>query len=152
MIVPITFDKCVIDNNGDLVWNEFVVSGRKIPLTTVRQKIYDNNKDFYRFKTDEEVETLTIHEITDYLKSINEYDGSIDESALREKYKMLQRTRHLVMWHDGSTICNGPHVLFLCHEVYDAAVHLTDEEELYKFKKNIDVQWHCGTTCRVYVC
>ena len=37
-----------------------------------------------------------------------------------------------MIWHDGSTICNHRHVLFTCSEVYDKAIHLTDEE-YYKF-------------------
>ena len=44
------------------------------------------------------------------------------------------------MWHDASTICNYGHVLFTCSEVYDKAIHLTDEEVLQIFGKTLDVQ------------
>ena len=44
------------------------------------------------------------------------------------------------MWHDVSTICNHGHVLFTCSEVYDKAIHLTDEEVLQIFGKKLDVQ------------
>ena len=45
-----------------------------------------------------------------------------------------------MMWHDASTICNHGHVLFTCSEVYDKAIHLTDENVLQFFGKKIDVQ------------
>ena len=45
-----------------------------------------------------------------------------------------------MMWHDASTICHHCHVLFTCSEVYDKAIHLTDEEVLQMFGKKLDVQ------------
>ena len=44
------------------------------------------------------------------------------------------------MCHDGSTISNHGQVLFMVAEVYDKAIHYTDEEVLHKLGKKIDVQ------------
>ena len=78
-----------------------------------------------------------------YLCLINEYkyqDGDIiDIITLQNKLKYFQRRRHLMIWHDGSTICNHGHVLFTCSEVYDKAIHL-NEEVLQIFGKKVDVQ------------
>ena len=71
----------------------------------------------------------------------NKYQGDdVDIIALKNKLKYFQRRRHLMMWYDASTICNHGHVLFTCSEVYDKAIHLTDEEVLQFFGKKIDVQ------------
>ena len=56
------------------------------------------------------------------------------------KIKYLQRRRHLAIWHDGSSVSNHSHILFNCTEVYDKAIHLTDEEARQMLGKNIDVQ------------
>ena len=44
-----------------------------------------------------------------------------------------------MMWHDGSTISNHGHVLFMVAKVYDKAIHYTDEEVLNTTGKKIDV-------------
>ena len=44
------------------------------------------------------------------------------------------------MWHDGSTIRNHGHVLSMVAEVYDKAIHYTDEEVLRNKGKKIDGQ------------
>ena len=45
-----------------------------------------------------------------------------------------------MMWHDGSTISNHGHVLFMVAEVYDKAIHYTDVEVFNNLGKKIDVQ------------
>ena len=74
------------------------------------------------------------------LNRINEYDGNTDETELKKKIKCLQRRQHLAIWHDGSSVSNHSHILFNCTELYDKAIHLTDEEAHQKLGKNVDVQ------------
>ena len=86
---------------------------------------------------------MTAEDIIQYLCLINEYKDEgddVDIMSLKNKLKYFQRRRHLIIWHDGSIICNHGHVLFTCSEVYDKAIHLTDEEVLQRFGKKIDVQ------------
>ena len=54
---------------------------------------------------------MSAEDIIKYLCLNNEYkyqDGDI--IALQNKLKYIQRRRHLMIWHDGSTICNHGHV------------------------------------------
>ena len=138
LIVPIKFKKCSV-SNGEIKWEEFEVRGRKTPLSVIRRNLYETHKSLYRTQSDSEIENMLDVEIVDYLKFINEYK-STDETNLKDKIKHSQRRRHLAIWHDGSTICNNSHVLFTCTELYDKAIHLTDEEAVKVFGKKIDVQ------------
>ena len=83
---------------------------------------------------------MSEEEVTKYLKSIDEYKDDVDINSLKDRVKHFQRRRHLMVWHDAATICNHGHVLFTCSEVYDKAIHLTDEEAFQIFGKNVDVQ------------
>ena len=75
-------------------------------------------------------------------EDINEYDEEDvdDTEKLKQTLKKFQRQRHLIMCHDGSTISNHGHVLFIVAEVYDKAIHYTDEQVLKNTDKKIDVQ------------
>ena len=61
-------------------------------------------------------------------------DENIQENLLK-RLKILQRKRHTVMWHDGATISNHSHLLFVTKCLYDPAVYPTDEE--YKVKTSM---------------
>ena len=52
------------------------------------------------------------------------------------------RTRHWLLWHDHAGIGRTGILLFLVREMYDPAIHLTNEEYLAKntTTKKIDVQ------------
>ena len=47
--------------------------------------------------------------------------------------KKLQRQRHLIFWHDASTISNHSHLLMTVSCLYDVAIHLTDSEYYEKY-------------------
>ena len=144
LFVPIKFKKISVSKDGDLTEDYFYVRGRKNPLHVIRQNLYKSHKTYYRIQSDSEIEEMSAEDVIKYLCLINEYkyqDGDIiDIIALQNKLKYFQRRRHLMIWHDGSTICNHSHVLFTCSEVYDKAIHLTDEEVLQIFGKKVDVQ------------
>ena len=147
LIVPITFKKCVL-SNGVLKCEEFEVRGRNTPLREIRRTLYKKHKSLYRVQSDDEIDAMSQSEIIDYLKYINEFKNNENEfennyeyqTSLKDQLKYYQRHRHLAIWHDGSTVSNHSHVLFTCTEMYDKAFHLTNEEALQKFGKEIDVQ------------
>ena len=65
---------------------------------------------------------MTAVDIIQYLCLINEYKDEgddVDIMSLKNKLKYFHRRGHLIIWHDGATICNHGHVLFTCSEVYD---------------------------------
>ena len=85
---------------------------------------------------------MNTEDIIKYLCSINEYKYQADDGdiiALKNELKYFQRRRYLMICH-VSTICNHGDVLFTRSEVYDNAIHLTDEEVLQFFGKKVDAQ------------
>ena len=52
----------------------------------------------------------------------------------------MERTRHLQIWHDHSTLANHGHILFMVSCLYDPAVHLTNLEYKLETGEEIDVQ------------
>ena len=81
-------------------------------------------------------------DIIKYLCSINEYKYQADDCdiiALKNELKYFQQRRYFMIWH-VSTICNHGDVLFTRSEVYENAIHLTDEEVLQFFGKKVDAQ------------
>ena len=142
LIVPCVFKKCFVTQEG-LKWEEFAVEGRKNSLKFLREKFFSTHKALYRIKNDSEVDDMSRQEIMDYFIKIQEYDeGFINASTafLKNKLKSFQRRRHISMWHDGATICNHSHVLFMVSILYDIAIHYTDEEVLEMSGKSVDVQ------------
>ena len=59
---------------------------------------------------------------------------------MRKKLKKMERTRHLQIWHDHSTLANHGHILFMVSCLYDPAVHLTNLEYKLETGEEVDVQ------------
>ena len=84
-----------------------------------------------RLNKDLEFENMSRHEITERTRKINEYndDNKLTElNVLINKLKTYERTRDLMMWHDGSSIRAHSHFLMMISSFYDQASHLTDTE------------------------
>ena len=45
-----------------------------------------------------------------------------------------------MLWHDGSTLVNHGHLLFMVASMYDPALYLTDEEFFKKTGRKVNVQ------------
>ena len=130
LIVPCV-KKCYVSNNENLCWKEFAVEGRKNNLYSICRKLLEDHKHLYHIKNDDEVDMMLKEDVITYLKDIHEYIEDVDDiEKLKETLKKFQRQRHPIMWHDGSTIINHGHVLFMVAEVYDKAIHYTDEQVL----------------------
>ena len=111
-ITPRRYEKMVI-KDGKLVTEEFVVEGRKLSLQMLRDKTLKKHEQFMRLDTDQFIDSLSEHEVSSKLKSLNEYETSQSITDMREKLKKLQRTRNFIIWHDASTIANHGHVIMM---------------------------------------
>ena len=89
-----------------------------------------------RLRTDNDFQNLTGDEIINQLKCLGELpnDDSLSNGTLVNKLKSLERTRHLMFWHDGSTPANHSHILMKVAAVYDPEVYFRDEEFFEKKK------------------
>ncbi|XP_047129004.2 uncharacterized protein LOC124809199 [Hydra vulgaris] len=142
LIVPKTFTKTVCKNNS-LVTEEFLVSGRKLSIDDIRADMYENHKAFMRLTTDQEYLALSRETIIDGLKRIGEFNDDYENRSvlhLRETFKKFERTRHLMFWHDGSSLSNHGHILMLISVMYDKAIFFNNDEYYEKYGEKINIQ------------
>ena len=96
-----------------------------------------------RSTSEKNFEKLTKGELTDELHDLGEYKPIFTEYStimLKELRKKLERTHHLMFWHDGSTLSNHSHILMTVSAMYDPALYITDQECFKKHKKSLNVQ------------
>lgn len=77
-----------------------------------------------RLQTDEEVSMMSADDIHDKMLQLNENPPE-GENELHERFKTLQRTRTLALWHDHATLLGLGVVMVMVHVVYDPAVFYT---------------------------
>ena len=96
-----------------------------------------------RLRSDEDFEKLTREELTDELHDLGEHKSIFTEystTMLKKFRKKLERTRHLIFWHDGSVLANHSHILMTVNAMYDPDVYITDQEYFKKHEKSLNVQ------------
>ena len=116
LVVPKQYKKLVLTSEGTLKEVEFTVSGRKIPLTEIRKRelnrceqlgvVQDHINDDYAQMSDDQ--------ISQRLRVLGD-EGHLRDTPgqRRERLIIFERTRHLMIWGDGSTILNHGHLLYL---------------------------------------
>ena len=140
MIVPKTYNKFVLTKNNEIEVEEFVLHGRKIPLEEIRKRTLQKQCEYIRKNNDSHYENMTRHDVVTRLTELNELQNSQDLATMKETLKSIERTRHLMIWHDHSTVANHGHLLFLVSVAYDPAFHLTSAEYKVKTGKDINIQ------------
>ena len=73
---------------------------------------------------DDYFDNLSFSDLKVRLLDLGEYNGE-ERAAMIIKLKIVERTRNIQIWHDGSTIANHFHILFTANIVYDSAVFKT---------------------------
>ena len=142
LIIPQEFKKTLL-KDGKLISETFAVCGRKIPLENIRSKLFRQHKDFLRLKPESYYENISLEELKVSFNALNEnhhIDFSLPLKDLQKKLKMIERTRHLMLWHDGSSLANHGHILFMVSQIFDPALFYTDEEYFQISGKNVNVQ------------
>ena len=91
---------------------------------------------------DSHYETMSDVEVNKTLRILGELD-KVEHASIEERKKFLkkiQRTRHLLVWDDTSTVANHGYMVVLVSCLYDPAVYLTDEEYKTKTGKITNIQ------------
>jgi len=70
---------------------------------------------------------MSITELTELAKAQNIYMSNGTAQEMREKIAKSERTRHIAMWHDHSTILGRGYVLVTIKLLYDHAVFKSDD-------------------------
>ena len=90
--------------------------------------------------TNEKYEQMKDEEITERLNELGDVNNPWDTPGQRlERLIKFERTRHLMVWGDGSTILNHGHLLYLIKCVYDPAFDYTSTEMKAKGHGDLDV-------------
>ena len=141
-IVEREYQKNVFDKyTGEIVTIKFSVFGRKISFNNLRIKLFKKFKQFMRLNSDLYFENLSESELIERLINIDEL-GESDRNItlMKETLKKFERTRHLQIWHDGSTLSNHGHILFCINQLYDPAVFYTNSEYFQLHNESVNVQ------------
>ena len=139
MIVPKRF-KLVLNRNNEIEITEFVVEGRKRPLEEIRRKTLERQKEFLRQHPDSHYDEMPRLEVVERLTQLNEFNDEDGLTKMRNKLKSLERTRHLMIWHDHSSVANHGHLLFMVAALYDPAFHLTSAEYKATTGQDVNIQ------------
>ena len=129
--MPKKYKKLVLNSDGTLKEVQFTVSGRKIPLSEIRKRELDRCEQLgvVRGYSNNKYEQMNDEEITERLKVLGDENHPGDTPGQRrERLIKFERTRHLMVWGDGSTISNHGHLLYLVKCVYDPAFYYTSTE------------------------
>jgi hypothetical protein len=126
--------------DGNIQAQEFTIEGRKIPLDEIRKKTLIKHKQFIRHHSDDYYDKMPRLSVVECLKKINEFDDNEGLTIMRRKLKRMQRQRHLMVWHDHSTVANHGHLVFMVASVYDPALYLTKDEYYQSTCMMVDIQ------------
>ena len=86
-----------------------------------------------RLHTDKYYDNLSAKEVEERLSFLGELDDNMNVDDMKMTLKDFERSRHIQIWHDASTIANHSHILFAINILYDAAVFYTNAEYKNKF-------------------
>ena len=142
--MPQTFKKVIL-KDGHVTTETFTVSERKIPLADIRERTLKKHEQLGLIcaHTGECYDAMTREEIINRLKQLGE-SAKVSEAAelndIKKYLKGIERTRHLMIWADNSTLLNHRYLLMTVNVLYDEVVFYTNKEMEEQGKGNIDVQ------------
>ncbi|XP_048583669.1 uncharacterized protein LOC125563042 [Nematostella vectensis] len=139
-IVPRKYEKLILTKDLKIKKVDVYTDGRKMPLANIRRTMLKKQEKFLRGTTEEGIAELTAEQLRTRLLQINEYVDGMAVPDMREKLKSHERTRHLMVWLDNSTVANSGYLVCLMTCLYDKAVFLTDEEYAAKYGRRVNVQ------------
>ena len=121
---------------------EFVVEGRKVPLEDIRKTTLKEHALYMRNRSDSDFDSMTPEQLIDRLNELNEYskDEELTISELKQRLKLIERTRHIITWHDNSTVANHGYLVCLAAVLFDPAVFFTDDEYKERTGQTVDIQ------------
>jgi len=140
--VPVLETNCtklVLSANGEIEKKELKLSARKYPFSDIRKNSLSKNSQCLHMQPDEVYENISRADALERLVKLHE--KTCDETADPiQQLKTIERTQNWLVWHDHSGLGNRGLMLFLMRELYDSAIHLTNEEFEEKHVMKVNVQ------------
>ena len=114
---------------------EFTTEGRKSPITQIRIAMLKKQSKYLR-ASNLNYDNLNTEQPKLRLTELNQFSDDDQEPAeMRKKLKSLERTRHLLVWLDNSTVTNSGYLVCLITCLYDQAVFYTDDETIKSLER-----------------
>ena len=113
IIAPKEYEKLVIDKDGNVKRETFIVEGRRRPLDEIRMKTIKKHKEFTRHHPDQYYDEMSLLDVSTRLSELGEFDDGEGLTVMRQKLKKTERQRHLLVWHDHSSVANHGHIVFM---------------------------------------
>ena len=132
-----------VSKAGLMTRERFEVSGRKISLHELRQRVLKKQEEFKRLQVNQELAQMGADELQKILRATNYPVRETEDLSTDQMQKIIanqQRQRSLAIWHDHSTILNNGLIMITIHVVYDKEVFLINEEYHHKTGKCTNVQ------------
>ena len=140
MFFPIYYEKLLLSVSGEIVKTEFIVEGRKHPLFEIRTRMLENHDKYMRDRSDQDFADMSCEMVAKMLQDLNKFKEGESGDQMRACLKKLERTRHIKLWHDLSTMANHGHLVFMVSCIYDPAVYYTNDEYQQKTGIKEDIQ------------
>jgi hypothetical protein len=126
----------VLNDDGSVDRPEFYVEGRKCPLIEIRKRKLSELERFMRLNAEKDVASMSEEECFKRLTMLN---GEC-ETEMKGRLQEMERTRHLLVWHDFSTVAIHSHLVFLANCLYDPATFYTSSEYEAMTGRKVNIQ------------
>ncbi len=120
--------------------SEFFVDGCKCPLTKIRRRKLSELEQYMRINDEKDIASMSKEECFNRLTVLNETKDGECEAEMKRRLKEMERTRHLLVWHDLSTVANHSHLVFMATCLYDPATFYTNSEYEAMTGRKINIQ------------
>ena len=99
---------------GKVIEKNEVIHSRKVPLTEIRERWVRIHGPYMRLQSDNEINLLTKDKCVEWLYSLHE-QTSDNEVEMKNKFKTLQRNRHIMIWHDHDTLFGHGYIFIILY-------------------------------------
>ena len=129
VVVPRKYKRVTLSPEGDIVMEEFTVSGRHIPLTDIRVQILKKHEQMglVRNHSTQHYDAMSPDQLVSRLRELGDYreEEDITLNEMKTRLSQLERTKHFMVWSDQSTIMNHGNILMTVNPLYDPAFLFT---------------------------
>ena len=111
--------------------------------TTSKKKKRKKKEKFIRKRSDDVFDNMGRESIIENLQKLNEVQSiglNLETNYFRNRLTSLEKSRHLMCWHDGSTSDGHGYIVITISVMFDVAASFSDEEFLLKYGENVCIQ------------
>ena len=109
----------------------------------LKKKKRKKKEKFIRKRSDDVFDNMGRESIIENLQKLNEVQSiglNLETNYFRNRLTSLEKSRHLMCWHDGSTSDGHGYIVITISVMFDVAASFSDEEFLLKYGENVCIQ------------